>query len=312
MDEKENKEVTANSEEQVKKEEVDTSQVKVDTPKEDVQSDSEANVVSETVIEADVNNAVSEKTDTENNSSLIEEVSITADSEAFNTLNENEISENSVFNKKNETETTTSTMKEGQEFDNQKKGFPFFMVFVLIAVIVFTFFIDDIVTYFNENYINKKVAEEETEEQKEKEKEPEVKSVNLEELKASLEKSEDISNYPTEVSVEVSENTLTMTTNPVPPAATPYVQMPPLSVNFVLENDVLTAACDANNSGFGLDMSVIIIKEIAKIQEVDNSKIDDFLEDNKFTLTIEKGFELTHSEDGNNVYKIATNIKLNV
>lgn len=312
MDEKENKEVTANSEEQVKKEEVDTSQVKVDNPKEDVQSDSEANVVSETVIEADVNNAVSEKTDTENNSSLIEEVSITADSEAFNTLNENEISENSVFNKKNETETTTSTMKEGQEFDNQKKGFPFFMVFVLIAVIVFTFFIDDIVTYFNENYINKKVAEEETEEQKEKEKEPEVKSVTLEELKASLEKSEDISNYPTEVSVEVSENTLTMTTNPVPPTATPYVQMPPLSVNFVLENNVLTAACDANNSGFGLDMSVIIIKEIAKIQEVDNSKIDDFLEDNKFTLTIDKGFELTHSEDGNNVYKIATNIKLNV
>ena len=52
-------------------------------------------------------------------------------------------------------------------------------------------------------------------------------------------------------------------------------------------------------------MSIILIKEIALLQNVNTANLTNFVNDNLYTMTIDKGFELTHSEDGNNTYKIA-------
>ena len=37
-------------------------------------------------------------------------------------------------------------------------------------------------------------------------------------------------------------------------------------------------------------------------------ELDNYLKDNLYSTTLDKGFELTNSEDGNNTYRIMTNV----
>jgi len=99
-------------------------------------------IVSETVINADVNTVV-EEVKPEIAIGSVEEVSVVVDSDTFNNLNESEIAANSVFNKK-EDDVVDGILKEGKENSIDKKGFPYFMVFVFILVVFVAFFIDDI------------------------------------------------------------------------------------------------------------------------------------------------------------------------
>ncbi len=258
---------------------------------------SESNVVSETVIDTDANTVVEDT----KNEATIEEVSVVVDSNDFNTLKEGEVSADSVFNKQNE-EATGTGMKEGVSYSNEKKKFPFFMLLMLIVLIGCAFFIDDI-TKFVEDYMETKEQEEKNptnEEEKE-----EKKTITLTQIKDRLYASVNMASFENEnkvkVDVSATDNTLTfVTTNYLQPNSKDN-----LVVEYTLENNVLTTICTASNDEFGLAMSIILIKEVALLQNVNTANLTNFVNDNLYTMTIDKGFELTHSEDGNNTYKIA-------
>lgn len=259
---------------------------------------SESNVVSETVINADANTIVEEK----KNETNIEEVSVVVDSNDFNTLKEGEVSSDSVFNKKNE-EATGTGMKEGVSYSNEKKKFPFFMTFMFIALIVCAFFIEDITKFVNE-YNDKNKQDEKTPTSEETPKE-ENKVITLAQIKDKLDSSVNMASFEEknkiEINVNATDNKLTfITKNYLQPNSNDD-----LVVDYVLENNVLTAVCTASNDEFGLAMSIILIKEVALLQNVNTANLTNFVNDNLYTMTIDKGFELTHSEDGNNTYKIA-------
>lgn len=271
-------------------------------------SDEAPAVTSETVISTDVNVTLDEQKNVVNVGS-IEEVSVTVDSNLFNNLSESEISKDSVFNKKDDPGLVTG-MKEGQEHLNEKKKFPFFMVFVFLIVVVSAFFIDDIVAFIEE-YRNQKANVEGKGTVEDSVVEP-AKIVSLEEIKTSFENSTEVIDFEKTNSIELTiitnENNISFTTtNYLDPTSELT-----LSVTFELNNNVLMAVCDISNSEFGKQMSIFLVKEIAKLQGVDSSKVDTYINDNLYTLTIDKGFEFTNSEDGNNTYKVATNIKLDI
>lgn len=258
---------------------------------------SESNVVSETVIDTDANTVVEEKKD----EMKIEEVSVVVDSNDFNTLKESEVSANSVFNKKTE-EATGTGMKEGVTYSNEKKKFPFFMVLMLIVLIVCAFFIDDI-TKFIEDYKEKNQQEEQTPSSEEPKEENKV--ITLEQIKEKLDSSVNMAAFENENKVKVD---VSATDNQLIFVTTNYLQpnsKDNLVVEYTLENNVLTTICTASNDEFGLAMSIILIKEVALLQNVNTANLTNFINDNLYTMTIDKGFELTHSEDGNNTYKIA-------
>ncbi len=257
---------------------------------------SESNVVSETTINADANTVVEEKKD----ETTIEQVSVVVDSNDFNTLKEGEVSADSVFNKENEA-ATGKGMKEGVEYSNEKKKFPFFMTLMLILLVVCGFYVEDITKYINE-YMEKKNQEEQTPTSPPEE---EQKVIALSQIKEKLDSSVNMAAFENENKVEVD---VTTTDNKITFVTKNYLQpnsQDNLVVDYVLENNVLVTTCTASNSDFGLAMSVILIKEVALLQNVNTANLTNFVNDNLYTMTIDKGFELTHSEDGNNTYKIA-------
>ena len=255
-----------NNEAQVAVEETKIEESGVDTPVSEVTTEegaSEANVVSETVIAADVNAEVKEEVVAVG---TIDEVSVTVDSEAFNTLNENEISDKSVF--KNPTTNTDATiMKEGMDKQPEKKGFPFFMVFIFALVVFAAFFIDDISIWIKEyrESKNKQPNIEEKEESKDKEndKTPQARLLTLSEIDEAMNNSSLLLAFETEKNVEVTSvldaNKLTYTT-------TNYIDLAGSSfkVEYTFENNMLVAVVDSANNDFGREMSIILVKEIAK------------------------------------------------
>jgi len=74
-------------------------------------------------------------------SSDIKEISVEANSES---LDDVVVSSDSVFNKQDDV-VTQSSLKEGQEHLNDKKGFPYGMVIIFVILIICAFFIDNIV-----------------------------------------------------------------------------------------------------------------------------------------------------------------------
>ena len=261
-----------------------------------------AQVESETVIEANVNQEVAEEVVVPQGT--IQEVTVEVDSASFNSLSESEVSENSVFNKQEEVVATG--MKEGQEHVNEKKGFPFFMVFMLILVIVISFNIDklDIV---KEKLKGLKKENKVVEEKKEKE-ESVAKELTLADIKKTLEASglvvefEKIHNI--EININVVGNKLVLTT-------TNYLNIPDVSgftVEFIHDNHILTANVELVNNEFAKEMTILLIKEIGLLQGISSTELDNYLKEKLYTTTLDKGFELTNSEDGNNTYRIMTNV----
>lgn len=263
----------------------------------EVVQESTAQVESETVIEANVNQEVVPQ-------GTIQEVTVEVDSESFNSLSESEVSENSVFNKQEEV--VAGGMKEGQEHVNEKKGFPFFMVFMLILVIVISFNIDKL-ELVKEKLKDLKKDNKVVEEKKEKE-ESVAKELTLADIKKAMEASglvvefEKIHNI--EININVVDNKLILTT-------TNYLNIPEVSgftVEFVHDKHILTANVELSNSEFAKEMTILLIKEIGLLQGIGSTELDNYLKDNLYTTTLDKGFELTNSEDGNNTYRIMTNV----
>lgn len=266
-------------------------------------------VDNETVIEANVN----EEANVEDvaTKGTIEEVTVEVDSDAFNSLDEAEVSEKSVFNKVEES--TVTGMKEGQEHLTEKKGFPFFMVLMLILVIVIAFNIDSMGTLV-EKVKNLKKQPEVTDEKKKEEKEENLigKDLSLDDIKKALDSSSVVTEFEKTNNIELNstivENKLIITT-------TNYLNIPDVSnltVEFVHVNHILTANVELNNSEFGKEMSVILIKEIGSLQEMDAIALDNYLREHLYEATLDMGFELTNSEDGNNTYRIMTNVKFKI
>jgi len=285
-------------------------------------SDNSVSSVSGNVLNnSPVNNDVVENVsnDKQISSGKFEEVSVSVDSDLFNTLNEKEVSENSVFNKKddNVSNLDISGMKEGQEYLVEKQGFPYFMVIVFVLMILFAFYIGDIFDFVQKYIVKDEVVEEnkdneEEEEKKEEKEEVIVKSLSLKEIKESFENDIQVIDYEKNnnisIDVSISENKLIFTTINFLNVGS----LSTLTVEFNYKDDILMAACDVNNSEFGKIITIFLIKEVAVLQGVSSVGLDDFIEKNLYTFTIDKGFELTNSEDGNNTYKILTKIKLNI
>lgn len=129
----------------------DSTIVSVNTTNNDV-------VDSETVIGTDVNVSVEEVKE-EILTGSIQEVSVNADSVAFNMLSETEVSPNSVFNKSEEIPKISGGMKEGQENNVEQKGFPIFMIIVFVILIIGAFFIDKIVLFANNIFNKEEIVE---------------------------------------------------------------------------------------------------------------------------------------------------------
>ena len=259
-------------------------------------------VTSETVIEADVNHEVEEAT--QNIVGTIEEVTVQVDSNAFNTLSEGEVSENSIFNKKDEV--VAGGMKEGQEHLNEKKGFPFFMIFALVLVIVIACNVDKIDGIIQK--IKEKQKAPETKEEVNDKEEKVAKVLTLDEIKTALDSSELVVDFEkrhtVELNVVVVDNKLVLTT-------TDYLnieEIDSLVVEFVHANHILTATVEFNTMDFGKEMTILLIKEIGALQGMNSVELDNYLKENLYTTTLDKGFELTNSEDGNNTYRIMTNV----
>lgn len=241
---------------------------------------------------------------TNSQNSTLQEVSVNVDSSSFNKIDENEVSKESVFNQENSSSTTdkpTTTLKEGEETAKTKKGFPFFMLIIFILFIISPFFLDEIMEYLNNfGSKNKTPIQEQNI----------VKIVSLDEIKKALDQSKSINKYMADnnvkINISVNNDKLIVLQKNLFDEQNPN----DISVEFNLKDNVLTAMCNYDNSDFGLEISKIIIKQIALIQGVDSSKVDKYVDNNLYTLTIDKGFELTHSKDGNNIYKIANNVKL--
>lgn len=259
-------------------------------------------ITSETVIEADVNHEVVETP--QNNVGTIEEVTVQVDSDAFNTLNEGEVSENSVFNKKEEVVVTG--MKEGQEHFAEKKGFPWFMVLALILVIVIACNVDKI------DGIVQKIKEKQKEpaptEEKKEEEEKVGKELSLNDIKTALDSSELVVDFEkrhtVELNIVILDNKLVFTT-------TDYLNLEGvdnLTVEFVHDKHILTANVEYNDSEFGKEIAILLIKEIGILQGMNLVELENYVDKNLYTMTLDKGFELTNSEDGNNSYRIMTNV----
>lgn len=265
-------------------------------------------VTSETVISTDVNQVMPE---TETNatvdaSSAIQEVSVNADVDAFNNLKESEISESSVFNKKDDGEAVGTGMKEGQVYDNHKRGTPIFMIIMLVLVIIVAFFVNDIVA-FVDNFFNKPPEEISSP------KDEQDKTVDLTSISKAMSESDLLFSFAQKhnikVDVQVEENHLLLTTTNY---LNPVADQKSLQAQYDLQNGILSTSCDINNTSFCRDMSIILVEEVAALNGVTSEKLDKFVQDNLYTMTIDKGFAFSNSEDGNNTYLIATNVKLNV
>ena len=275
--------------------------------------ESEANVVSETVIAADINTEVEEETQPVV-MGTIDEVSVTVDSESFNTLKEDEISEKSVF--KNPTVTSDATsMKEGMDKQPEKKGFPFFMLLIFILVVGAAFFIDDISLWVKEYQAskNKKTETEEkvdTKEEEEKE-EDQAKVLTLTEIDDAVKNSSLLFTFEAEKNIEI---TPILEANKITYTTTNYIDLTgsAFKVEYVFENNVLTSEVDVANSDFGYQMSIIIVKEIAKLQGLTSTEIDNYVLEKAETNTLDNGFEFIKNEDGSSTYKIATNVKVDI
>lgn len=277
---------------------------------------SEANVVSETVITADINTEV-EEVKQEVMVGTIDEVSISVDSESFNAISDNEIGENSVF-KKPSTNTENVSMKEGQEHVTERKKFPFFMVLVFILFIVAAFYIEDISNWVKEYKESKNPTTDEVENTNNGENEEEVvgevaKELTLTEIKEAMDNSTDVINFEKEKNIEITviveENKITYTTtNYIDPAATNTT----FKVEYIFANNSLMADCDMNNSTFGRQMSIFLVKEIAKLQGISAVDIDNYINEKADTNTLDNGFEFISLEDGDTSYKIATNIRVDI
>ena len=111
------------------------------------------------------------------------------------------------------------------------------------------------------------------------------------------------------VDVQFDENHLLLTTNNY---LNPIDGQKTLQAQYELQNGILSASCDINNTNFCRDMSIILVEEVAVLNGVASENLDKFVQDNLYTMTIDKGFAFSNSEDGNNTYLIATNVKLNV
>lgn len=271
------------------------------------ESTQEAVISSETVIEADVNAEIS--TNEEVVVGTIEEVSVAVDSDSFNNLSEAEVSENSVFNKKEAV--VEGSMKEGAEVE--KKGFPFFMILVFIGMVVAAFYIDDIVVAVQKYQDSKKPVVEDDVVKKDENKDNKVKAktLTLTEIYNSLSKSKYVIDFETKSNIELSiltedNNLLFTTTNYLNNS----VENSTLDAHFKVENNILSINTTMDNSAFSLEMAIILVKEIAFLQDVTIADLDSYISNNLYTQTIDKGFEFTNSEDGNNFYQIAMNVKL--
>lgn len=287
-----------------------------ETKTEEVVVENTAPIVSETVISADVNTEV--KNDATVLVGTIDEVSVTVDSNSFNTLDENEISDKSVF-KNNTTTSENTVMKEGMENQVQKKGFPFFMVFIFILVVFFAFFIDDISVWVKEykESKSKQPNTEEKEESKEENKKDEEDKTNqarvltLSEIDEAMNNSSLLFNFEAEKNIEVTsileaDKITYTTTNYIDVAGSAF------KVEYTLENNILVAVADSSNSDFARQMSIILVKEIAKLQGVTSTDIDRYVLEKCDTNKIDNGFEFIKNEDGSSAYKIATNIKVDI
>ena len=275
-----------------------------------------APIVSETVISADVN--VEVKDEVSAAVGTIDEVSVTVDSDLFNSVNDSEISEKSVF-KKPETNNTETTMKEGMETQNEKKGFPFFMFIIFILVVFAAFFIDDISVWVKEyrDSKNKQPAVEEKEETKDKdenkteEKTEQARVLTLTEIDDAMKNSTLLFNFEAEKNIEV---TSLLEADKITYTTTNYNDLTGSSfkVEYTFEKNILYTVVDSYNNDFARQMSIILVKEIAKLQGVTSTDIDKYVLEKADTNKIDNGFEFTVNEDGSAVYKIATDIKVDI
>ena len=237
-----------------------------------------SNVISETVVEANAQETVQEKENVVDSGQL-EEISVVADSDSFNNLKETDISPNSVFNKKEDNNNIGTGMKEGEEYDNKKKGFPVFAVIVVIITIVIAFNIETFSGFIN-NLLNGKNNNVEKDTNEQVEKDDNEKGISLNEIKDALEKSSNLNdfqqNYDVKIDIQAEGDILSITT-------TDYINknnLKYLTVNYVLKDGVLTAICDFDNSEFGRQMSLYIIEEIAVLQGLERSEVKTFINDN--------------------------------
>ena len=83
-------------------------------------------------------------------------------------------------------------------------------------------------------------------------------------------------------------------------------------VEYTFEKNVLYTVVDSYNNDFARQMSIILVKEIAKLQGVTSTDIDKYVLEKADTNKIDNGFEFTVNEDGSAVYKIATDIKVDI
>ncbi len=179
---------------------VDTSAIDVSFEENTVKS--ESNVVSETVIDTDLNNAVVEEVQA---SATFEEVSLTLDSNSLD-LTEEENDPNSIFNRV-ETKTDNNTpAKMGEE----KHKFPYFMIIIFILLIVAAFNMEVISGFISKYILNEPTEEIEPVKKKEevpKETENEYilnEPIKVSQLLTKLDESKVISTYAAEKNIEIN------------------------------------------------------------------------------------------------------------
>ena len=246
---------------------VDSSSINIS--QETTNTNSESNIVSETVIDTDLNNLVFEE---EQKEGAFEEVSLTLDNSALD-LNESEINPNSIFNK---TESVNETNQEPVKMGEEKHNFPFFMVFVFLIVIVLAFNIETVTEYINK-FLNKNVGV-----QEEPKEEPKKKEILLKDIQIKLNDSEVINEFKNDKKVEVSIN-LDEANNKLSFTTTNYIKLnnsETLTVIFEKEDTDLVATCTDESIEFCEVVTTATVLSIAKIEGTYNKELENYLKEN--------------------------------
>ncbi|MBR4262538.1 MAG: hypothetical protein IKQ35_04165 [Bacilli bacterium] len=244
---------------------VDSSSINVNQETNNISS--ESNVVSETVIETDLNNQVLEE---EQKQGTFEEVSLSLDSSSLE-LTDAENDPNSIFNKVDNTNSNAQaqTAKIGEE----KHKFPFFMVLILILLIIAAFNIDTVSSYIK-NYLNKNKKEEVKEEVK-----PKKEEIPLKNILAKLDESSIIDKFETTNNIEVSIS-LDETNNKISFVTSNYIKISEeetITVTFDKDGTDLVATCTDENMSFCEVVTTATVISISRLEETYTKELEDYL-----------------------------------
>lgn len=232
------------------------------------QPESETNIVSETIIDTDLNNLVFEE---EEKAGSFEEVSLSLDSSSLD-INEDEINPNSVFNK---IETNEQNGVETTKIGEEKHKFPFFMLFIFIIVIVLAFNIETVTEIINK-YLNK------TEPVEEEKEEPKKKEILLNDIIIELNKSEIISSFKNSKNVEVAIN-LDESNNSLSFTTSNYLKLSAsdtITVTFNKEESDLVTTCTDETMEFCEVVTTATVLSISKIEGTYSEELETYLKEN--------------------------------